>query len=395
MLILAIVATSCAKDEVSSDAKHNPDQIGFYTNTTRSSVVNLPVLEASTAGFVVYATSGNSPTAWFPSIDGTNNYKKTAAVWGWAGTAPSWPSSTTGYPMNFSAYFASSYTGFTLTSASAPLLLGTYTIQPEASQVDFLAAKSVSISKPASGMLPLTFQHILSKINFGVIPGNGATVYVQSIGVNNVGNQRSYDFRAGDWASSQPSTFTSKYFYKSTTTPATALVGTDPTEAAIQNVVPSNGGNLMLMPQTATTWTPATGVAAANAYMSVIYRLTTAADPNAVGYTVANNHPDYASLSNAIQIALNNKPLFVKVGYPFAQTSMTWAKGKGYTYNICLGTVNASNGFILENVYYDELGNPTTLTIIGKDKGDPISNGKINFIVNVGDWEDQTPGVIQ
>lgn len=388
MLILALVATSCSKDEESSVTKSDPNQIGFYTNTTRSSVVDLPALGASATGFVVYGASGAAPTTWFTGIDGTNNYKKTGANWGWAGTAPSWPTATTGYPMNFYAYYASSYTGLTLTAPTPAAMVGAYTIQPEATQVDFLAAKASAVSKPASGMLPLTFQHILSKINFGVIPGYGATVYVQSMNVNNVGNLRSYDFRAGDWTAAQPATFVAKYFYKTTATPATPLIGIDATEAAVQNVVPSNGGNLMLMPQTATTWTPVSGTAAANAYMGIIYRLTTASDPNAVGYTVANSHPNYNPVTHA---ALSGKPLFVKVGYPFAPSTMTWVKGKGYTYNICLGTANASNGYIVDDVYYDELGNPTTLPIIGKTEGDPISSGTINFIVNVTPWDDSTP----
>lgn len=395
MVIWAMVATtSCTKDVESSDVKSNPDQIGFYTNTSRTSVVSLPDLEASTSGFVVYAASGSAPSAWFPGIDGTNNYKKASGVWGWYMGNPQWPTTATGYPMNFYAYFATSYAGLTLTLPSPAAMTGSYTIQPEATQVDFLAAKTAAASKPVSGMLQMTFNHILSKINFGVIPGYGSTVFVQSVNVNNVGNKRSYDFLAGDWTTAQPAAFTSNYSYKNTTTPATPLVGTDVTEAMAMNVIPTYS-NLMLMPQTATTWTPTSGIPAANAYVSMIYRLTTATDPNVIGYTWANNHPNYNSLSPAIQAALNNKPLFVNVGYPFAPNSMTWDKGKGYTYNICLGTANATDGYIVNNVYYDENGNPTPLVIIGKDKGDPISSGKINFLINVGDWNDQTPSVIQ
>lgn len=396
MLVLAMVATSCTQDEESSNAQSNPNQIGFYTNTTRASVVNLATLEASPTGFVVYAAGGNTPTAWFTGIDGTNNYKKTAGVWGWNSGSPMWPTASTGYPMNFYAYFVSSPTGLTFTPAppTPTAMTGSYTIQPEASQVDFLAAKATVLSKPASGMLPITFKHILSKINFGVIPGNGVTVYLQSINVNNVGNQRSYNFLAEDWTTAQPATFLANYFYKTMTKPATQLTGVDPAEVAVQNVIPTYS-NLMLMPQIATTWAPTTGVAAANAFMGVIYRLQTASDVNAVGYAVANSHPDYSTLNPTIQTALNNKPLFVKVGYPFAPNSMTWVKGKGYTYNICLGTAGATNGYVADTFYYDENGNPTPLTIIGKDKGDPISSGKINFIVNVTDWDDQAPSVIQ
>lgn len=396
MVMMAMVATSCTQDEESSNAPLNPNQIGFATNTTRAAVANLAALEASTSGFVTYAASGAAPTGWYPNIDGLNNYKKTGGVWGWSAGSPDWPTTAAGYPMSFYAYFASSYVGLALpTPTPTPTsMTGSYIIQPEANQVDFLAAKATALSKPASGMLPLTFNHILSKINFGVIPGSGTTVFLQSIGVNNVGNQRSYNFLSGDWTIAQPTAFTSNYSYKNTTTPATTLVGIDPTEVIAQNVVPSTP-NLMLMPQTATTWTPVTGVAPANAYMGTIYRLQTATDVNAVGYASANSHPNYSSQNSTIQATLNGKPLFVKVGFPFAPSTMAWVKGKGYTYNICLGTAGATNGYIVDNFYYDENGLPTTLPIIGKSKGDPISNGKINFIISVTDWDEQAPSIIQ
>lgn len=394
LLILALAATSCTKEEESSIAKPDSNLIGLIAHTSRATAVNLPALEANADGFKIYATSGVSPAGWYPSINGTSNYKYIAGAWAWTSGSPMWPTTAAGYPMNFYAYFASSYTGLALPTPTPTSMTGAYTIQPEATQVDFLAAIATAVSKPASGLLPMTFKHLLSKINFGVIPGFGATVHVQSMSVNNVGNLRSYNFLTGDWTTAQPAAFTTKYSYKNTTTPATALTGIDATETAVLSVAPSNGGNLMLMPQTATTWTPAPPAAAANAYMGVIYRLTTAVDPNAVGYTVANNHPDYSTLTAAIQSTLNGKPLFVKVGYPFAPSSMTWAKGKGYVYNICLGTANASNGYIVEDVYYDELGNPTPLTIIGKNSGDPISNGNINFSVSVNAWDDSTPPAV-
>lgn len=391
MLILALVATSCTKDEDPSNAPSNPDQIGFTTSTTRAAIANLAAIEASPNGFKVYATSAATPAAWYGGIDGTSNYKKTAGVWGWTIGNPQWPTTAAGYPMNFYAYFASSYTGLMFTSPTPTAMIGSYTIQPETTQVDFLATKATTTSKPASGMLPLTFNHILSKVNFGVIPGYGATVFVQSVNVNNVGDQRSFDFLAGDWTTQQPSTFAANYSYKNTTNPATSLTGVDVNETTPISVTP-NYSNLMLMPQTATTWTPAKGAAAANAYMGIIYRLQTSTNVNAIGYASANSHPNFDPVVHA---ALSGKPLFVKVGYPFASNTMTWAKGKGYTYNICLGTAGASNGYIVNNFYYDEAGSPTTLPIIGKDKGEPINNGSINFIIDVTNWEDQAPGTIQ
>lgn len=379
---------------MNSPLSNNSNQINFQSNTSRSSIITLPGLEASTVGFIVYGASGTS-SGWYSGIDGTNNYKKSGGSWMWTISSPSWPILPAGYPMSFYAYFATSYTGLTLTSQTPASFIGTYTIQSEANQVDLLTAKATTTTKPASGNLPLNFKHALSKINFGVIPGLGASVYVQSINMNNLGNMRTYDFIAGNWTAVQPLTFTSNYIYKATTNPATMLLGADATELTAMNVIPTHN-NLMIMPQTAATWVPASGVAATNAFMGVIYRLQTVSDLNAVGFAIANSHPNYAGLTPIEQTALNNKPLFVKVGFPFATPSpVIWAMGKGYTYNICLGTANSTNGYIVDNRYYDENGNPTTLTIQGKTQGDPISSGQINFIVSISDWDNQTPSVIQ
>lgn len=395
LALCALVMVSCSQEEAMDSPKVNdPNQINFRSNTSRSAITDLPAMEASAAGFVVYGASGAAPSTWYPGIDGTNNYKKSGLVWEWVSSNPSWPTLPAGYPMNFYAYFAGSYTGLTMTSQTPSSLVGTYTIQAEASQVDFVTAKSSTTTKPASGYLPLTFKHILSKVNFGVIPGFGATVFVQSINTNNLGNMRTYDFVAGNWTAAQPATFTSNYVYKATANPAAALIGIDPTELIPMNVSPTYN-NLMLMPQTSTTWTPATGVAAANAFIGVIYRLQTLIDPNSVGYASANNHPNYAGLTPAEKTALNGRPLFVKVGFPFAPSTMTWLSGKGYTYNICLGTASATNGYVVDTRYYDENGNPTTLTIQGKNQGDPLSSGQINFLVSVTDWDNQIPSTIQ
>lgn len=392
LAMCALFLASCSNDpSVGESTAVNPDQINFITSTTRAQITDLPALQSSTAGFVVYATSGSAPTGWFAGIDGTNNYRYNAGNWGWAGVAPQWPTTVAGYPMNFYAYFASSYTGFTPSVTAPSVLMGEYTIQAEAQQVDFLAAKTSTASKPASGQLTMTFNHILSKINFQLVPGYGADVYLQSLNVNNVGNKRTYDFIASTW-NAQPAAFTSSYIYKATAKPATKITGVDATELAALSVLPTNM-DLMLMPQTAASWVPVSGVSPANAYMGFIYRIETASNPNAIGYKLANSHPNYSSLTPAEQSALNGKPLFVKAGYPFGTSPFTWDMGKGYTYNIQLGTAASMNGYLLDNRYYDENGNPVNLTINGKQPGDPVTPGTISFIVTVTNWNNSSSDI--
>ncbi len=69
--------------------------------------------------------------------------------------------------------------------------------------------------------------------------------------------------------------------------------------------------------------------------------------------------------------------------------------GKAYTYNIALGQFNTSGGYILDNRYYDDKGNPTVLTIDGKNPGDAVLGGEINFHVTVGEWDEQAASGIQ
>lgn len=384
----ALFLASCSEDQsVGVSPPSNPDAINFISSTTRAAVADLPALKASTAGFVVYASSPASSSAWFTGIDGTNNYKFSTPNWVWAGATPQWPLVAGNYPMNFYAYFAPSYTGFIPAITPATALKGEYTIQPESTQVDFLSAKEIAVSKPASGQLMLTFGHMLSKVNFMIVPGNGVDVHLQSLNINNVGNKRIYDFMTGSWGA-QPTALTSGYIYKMLAKPATKITGTDVNELAAKNISPTTA-DLMLMPQTSAAWTPVSGTAPANAYMGFIYRLETANNVNAVGYKDASAHPNFSGLTPTEQTALSGKPLFVKAGYAFGPSPFTWAPGKAYTYNIQLGTAASMNGYLLDDKYYDENGNPVNLDVIGKDPGDPVSSGSISFLVNVTNWVDQ------
>jgi hypothetical protein len=49
------------------------------------------------------------------------------------------------------------------------------------------------------GFLMLSFEHLLSKINFGIIAETATKPYIQSLYLINAGSVRSFDFVDGNW----------------------------------------------------------------------------------------------------------------------------------------------------------------------------------------------------
>ena len=408
---MALIFTSCSKDEVTGVNDQNPDVIGFFSSTSRATINNLATLQGST-GFKVYGTSAATPAAWHTNVNGLNNYAFSSGAWGWAGSNGMWPTVATGYPMTFYAMYPLAPAGVvpTATPSATPVLTGVVTIQSTAAtQVDLLAAKVSTATKPGDGKLPLTFKHILSKVNFGIIAGNAKTVIVQAIGVKNVSSVATYNYVAETWGT--PGTDASFDYFRNTATPFSTLgVSDETTVAPIYTGTPAASAHLMLMPQTHTTWNKTATALTSGSYVEVIYRVTAAGSPNNIGYTAAADYlKDYTTFANdkswgsytglGTTAGKYNGKLFVKVGFPMDATSFTWAPGKGYTYNIGIGTLGSSNGYYTDETYYDENGVDTGIEIVGPDgkpvkPGDPVSDGIIHFLVNVTDWDDLTPVVL-
>ncbi|MGL5682916.1 MAG: fimbrillin family protein [Marinifilaceae bacterium] len=386
-----LLIAGCAKEEAMETAttKVNPNEINFTGTTSRAlGVHTLATMQSDATGFKVFGTSGAGATAWYAGLDGTNNYKYTAAptnAWGWT-TAPGaqWPTVTTGYPMNFYAHFPAAANGFTATS-TAPNLTAAIVVQSTAAQqVDFLAAKATTVSRPGDGFLPLTFNHIMNKVNVAFIVGTQCNVFVQSVRVVNVKGTNTYNYVTGAWAGAA-TTPASYDYYNSTTTPRSVWTATTADETTANPMyTPTTtptlaSATLMLMPQTLTGWTPTVGTApaATDTYLEVVYRVASPNDPNNVGYASSINHPSYAT-GGAVT------PLFVKVAFPLTGT---WTAGQGYVYNVYLGTVNTTGGYYLSNNFIDQNGADSGLRIHAtKQIGNPVANGNINFDVTASPW---------
>ena len=67
---------------------------------------------------------------------------------------------------------------------------------------------------------------------------------------------------------------------------------------------------------------------------------------------------------------------------------------QGYTYNLLIGTLASTDGYYTDTFYYDENGNKTTYQVKGRNIGDPVSAGTINFTVTVTPWIDQLPTIV-
>ncbi|MFI3278214.1 MAG: fimbrillin family protein [Rikenellaceae bacterium] len=386
---LCIIA-SCSKDDgtsssSSSATSFNGDKISFENATSRASVATITTLEDDDIGFKVYATTASDNSTWY--IDGSNNYVYSSA-WGWTDTdnEPLWPSDTSEYDMSFLAIYPAAPTGSTLT-ATAPNLSAAIVVPSPSGQDDIMTAVASTSAKPADGHITLYFKHILSRLGFSIKAGDGVTVELQCIKMSSVGNSGSYDVATESWTEA-PDTFENDYTYIDLAgeTHATFLGATDDDTSELKSTLAgSTDDYLMLMPQSgAPAWDPydwADGDTADDmegAFIELIYRYSSDEEENCIGYDDISDHPDYNTVDDA---SLESTPLYIRVAYPL---DASWEKGYSYDYQISLGTLDSSNGYLIDEYYYDKYGNPTKFTVNSElTTGDPVSSNVIHFEVKV------------
>ena len=425
LLFLGLPFLGCFEEHaVFVRPESSSDAISFASPATRASITTLSTLEHDGSGFRVYATLGATPAGWYADgndnpIDGApaHNHKYDGTKWGFAPPV-FWP--LTGYPMNFYALYPSSPTGMgNMTTGFSPLTLqASYTVPAlVGNQQDVLTAKVTVAGKPATAKQDITFDHILSMVDFQIISGRGTTPAIQSIALANIGTTRTYNFILNNWVTPQALTGSANYVYYGTVGGGTAVLPTwpastttwtadDATPNAIYTATTTPAAaqaHLMLMPQTGSSWTPVRNQNPAlitGGYIGLIYRMGTGGaggvgTPHEVGYAAANQHPQWTAYGGGY-----TGPLFVKAGFPLPSISpapagsFVWEKGNGYNYRIGLGTPNSCNGYILDENYYDDKGNRTNLTLIevlreGKRVGDKLQDGVIHVTLGVEPWVDQ------
>ncbi len=466
--VLAMLA-GCSKNEVTDVNPTAPDMISFSASTSRATVTTIADagFQNGGTGFSVWATANNVP-GWYEGINGMSHIK-TAGVWNFSPTPIAWPTVLTDYPMNFYAVYPTTTVQATNPNINVPntspaipaafnassftiaanggtddggvgkndqALSFTYVVQPsKLTQVDLLAAHNMTSLKPSGSNLSLTFDHLLSKINFMVDVEANMNLKIQGITVNNVGNTGVYTFiGASTGWTTQPSVFDEDYTYYGRIYP-TATTGhtteivlgsrtlTSATTDIFLNADSIKYKNLMLMPQVDGTRkltitsnklveTPtADGDIVGKSFVTVMYRLQHNSG-RLVGYENANEHPAYRipdtgageTEASVNGIYATNGPLsslFVKAVFPF---ELNWEQGKGYLYVIPFNTSSATGGYLVDQNYYDEAGNRTNL-VVGDSDGDGVpeypkvkdpilqSDGYIHLIPVVTNWDDPAGGI--
>ena len=376
--LLALMLAGCVKHEVSEVGSAPSNIIGFEITTTRADVTDVDAMKADPAGFKVYGTSGNNPDDWYTGIDGHYNHLFAHGKWGWeSGNDAFWPADALGYPMKFYAWYPAAPEGLTVTAESVSAgLTFDFTVEEAAEdQVDLVAGTVTTGSRPLWGNLPMAFDHILSRVNFTVTAAPGYTVYVPSLGIKNLSGTGSYDMISGSWSNN--TTFNQSYHHYRD------MEGGKPfTGGTAQPFYETNRDRLILMPQSTVTnaWDPfaTTAVAdlavGAKTHIEILYRLEEhGGDLNYVGFASATSHPSYNAGSGY------TGPLFVKVAYPYAAL---WTKGNGYICNIELH--GSSGGYLIDQNYYDQYGNPTTLAVAEPTIPNPVLWHKV--VKNLPRW---------
>ena len=392
IIVTALIATSCSKDEVSSIYNHDDNVIGFEVSTgkTRAGVATVSAITGSTRGIGIFAFNGDKSF-----IIDHEAYVYDAGRWKWSNEGQDftyWPEEDDDYPINFYAYFPN-----TLDRKIDDKLESEYVIESTPKeQKDYLAARSINVAqKPTLGYVPLPFKHILSKIDFKIVTGAEVTVFVQSIAVRNVGEEGTFNYSVMNW-NAKPA----GYEYLSGYNFMTAADPMNVFEAQISSEwIEGSSGSLMLMPQDLSKrgWDKDHKDAIENlkdeSYIEVVYRvhLNDVKKTDIVGFTDATNYPKYDDLPYDRKVT---GALFVKVGYPLPTH---WEMGKSYAYTVYIADGESSGGNLIEGNFIDENGNTTTLPVVDPQTGVPIvppgpifpDSEVIGFTITVGAWDAQ------
>lgn len=434
-LVAAIALASCAKNEVtdSAVAPVNSDVIGFNTSTGSTRAANNASADALKSGFNVIGIDAKDGILFAnPTTEATasSKFMWNATKWGWEKETDDkkWPSDGTLYPLQFIAAYP-----LIAEADMGPWATGgaKYTTAIEidetnfyAEREDLLAANVTVLSKPVSGTVTLNFKHILSNIKFQIISPVGYIVYIESLKIRNVAKSgHTYNYQTStydeetvayttltDYLHCQYNGNMSSNFGKYTG------LGDDPTKGVTVMSESSEYKSWNLMPQgktaawdkenfktvaadfTTGTWADfliANPTILNGAMIELSYRMEDADGNSIVGRKKDETFPD--------GITVAARDYYVTVAYPLDlsaqanvnKTEKGWLPGYSYTYQIKLGTPDATNGTVINPNYKDDHDTDTGIPVENPGTvkpGDDITpvGGYIGFNVIVDEWTDNS-----
>ncbi|MFI3295904.1 MAG: fimbrillin family protein, partial [Rikenellaceae bacterium] len=200
-ILLLIMVVGCTKlDTKTLVNTYDSDAINFVTQTTKAISYDIDTMQSDADGFVVYGVEVDSPS-WYDNLDGNRYiFDPSYQLWEWSSSDdPLWPVPFS--QMNFYAYYPERALGFSPQASSPSTLTGDIVVESSIlNQTDFLASSSGDIlAKPSTGVLPLSFSHIMSKVSFSVLQDAGVLTVIRQLGIENIINTGTYDYINSSW----------------------------------------------------------------------------------------------------------------------------------------------------------------------------------------------------
>ena len=338
-----VILTSC--DSVESDSFSDPGKIAFVTSdedetdwgvNTRAAIVSASDFNSKVSSFRVWgyfdssaSADGATPGGLFvgeSATEGAVINGNGSGTWTFANSSLErfWP--PTNSPLNFQAVAPASDGSFTISntvSNNLPHVVANVTVPTDnAAQKDIMFASASSQTQSSNGgKVALAFKHAMSSIRFSAkTSASTITAEVGGISLCNIRSTGKVGYITDNTlgCSTNASPVASYALGMSAKTLSTTLTN-----------LTNSDGNLIMLPQTTTAWSPSVPVASAGTATYV-----------ALSIKVAYNGVYRIGSSSAYET----------VYIPFAAA---WEQGKLYTYNLTVGTgtgVYDANGNTLETV---------------------------------------------
>lgn len=338
-----VILTSC--DSVESDSFSDSGKIAFVTSdedetdwgvNTRAAIVSASDFNSKVSSFRVWgyfdssaSADGATPGGLFvgeSATEGAVINGNGSGTWTFANSSLErfWP--PTNSPLNFQAVAPASDGSFTISntvSNNLPHVVANVTVPTDnASQKDIMFASASSQTQSSNGgKVALAFKHAMSAIRFSAkTSASTITAEVGGISLCNIRSTGKVGYITDNTlgCSTDASPVASYALGMSAKTLSTTLTN-----------LTNSDGNLIMLPQTTTAWSPSVPVASAGTATYV-----------ALSIKVAYNGVYRIGSSSAYET----------VYIPFAAA---WEQGKLYTYNLTVGAgtgVYDANGNTLETV---------------------------------------------
>lgn len=359
-LLLVAAMSSCSQNDVDmASLKSSGDSSDKVTanivsagSISRGAVVTTSTLEDSDSGVDIYIKDAKD-------IDSHYNFKATDSDWSQSNSSLLWNDIT------FPAYFFSMHDGEAqfLSYANGKVTLS-YTVSgASTAHKDLVYHASTLSAIPSSAAVNAYHQHALSRLSIYAGTG-GNKVYIAKVTVMNLDGEgiATIDPDGIVWTMNEINSYDYEYYPINDEEVVPIKLQSTTVDNVTTNPLINDGedASLMIIPQTAVKATVPGAEAGGSStvtdvYIEVIYYLTDSDDNALVGYSAVSKMSNSTDYIDGDQ----EKTLYVKAAFPLGKT---FVDNMHYYITLGLGMVGSTGGYLVDDFYVDEDGDPVKLT---------------------------------